>query len=392
VPLIDLQDLLQHARRHGYAVGGFEPQSLDDIGAIFGAAENTRAPLVLSVRDAGARYDFELAMAVAETAARRTEVPVALELARGASHESAVRAIRLGCNGVTLDAAQEMFPENVARTREVVGMAHACGVPVEGTLCAVADAGKNSTGVSGEEARTYVKRTGVDFLALAIAPGAGRNRSLGRADFERLRRLVHDAEVPVVIRGAAEFTEEQIRRLIASGAAKIHGNGAMAKGIEKSRHAEARAGGDGGRRETIRAEVERGLRVFGAAGRAAEVLAQCRPWRPVEHVILYNVEQATDAQVEAMMARGRAVLAKIPGVRRVISGWAVTEKPRYRFCWLIQFAHEKVIASYRDHPDHMAFANQLFRPVAGDRVSIDFVPVDAAPAAALDASRERAAG
>lgn len=79
------------------------------------------------------------------------------------------------------------------------------------------------------------------------------------------------------------------------------------------------------------------------------------------------------------MVRGREVLAKIPGVRRVVTGWAVTAKPRYRFCWLVEFVHEKVIAAYRDHPDHMAFANELFRPIAGDRVSIDFADASGLP-------------
>jgi fructose-bisphosphate aldolase class II len=73
------------------------------------------------------------------------------------------------------------------------------------------------------------------------------------------------------------------------------------------------------------------------------------------------------------------VLSKVPGVRRVVTGWALTEKPRYRFCWLVQFVHPRVIESYRAHPDHVAFANELFRPVAGDRVSIDFLESEQPP-------------
>lgn len=77
------------------------------------------------------------------------------------------------------------------------------------------------------------------------------------------------------------------------------------------------------------------------------------------------------------MARGREVLSQIPGVRRVITGRAVLEdKPRYCFSWLIEFAHRAVIDSYRDHPLHLDFANRVFRPIAGDRVSIDYVSVD----------------
>ena len=115
------------------------------------------------------------------------------------------------------------------------------------------------------------------------------------------------------------------------------------------------------------------MRLWGSAGRAAEVLMQCQIWQPVQHLIVYNVEQGSESHVDAMMRRGTEVLAGIPGVRRVVSGWAVAENAKYRFCWIVEFAHKKVIDSYRDHPDHVAFANGLFRPIAGDRVSMDFV-------------------
>jgi fructose-bisphosphate aldolase class II len=134
------------------------------------------------------------------------------------------------------------------------------------------------------------------------------------------------------------------------------------------------------------------MRLWGSAGRAAEVLVQCQAWQPVEHVIIYNVEHVPDTQVEAMMARGREMLATIPGVRRVVTGWAVADKPRYRFCWLIEFTHRAVIDSYREHPLHKQFADNLFRPIAVDRVSVDFEHVDAAPAAPVSRARESAAG
>jgi fructose-bisphosphate aldolase class II len=59
-------------------------------------------------------------------------------------------------------------------------------------------------------------------------------------------------------------------------------------------------------------------------------------------------------------------------VRRVLTGNAAQDDARYKFTWLIEFVHEKVIDSYRHHPDHVAFADNLFRPIAGDRISIDF--------------------
>ena len=145
MPLVDMRDMLQHAYRNGYAVGGFDLVSLDFLEAILQAAEKCRSPVILSLAESHFEYyDFELAMAAVEKAADRADVPVAIHLDHGASYESAVRAINLGCNGVMVDASQDTFPVNVAQTKRVVDMAHACGITVEGELGYVA-------GVEGEE-------------------------------------------------------------------------------------------------------------------------------------------------------------------------------------------------------------------------------------------------
>jgi fructose-bisphosphate aldolase class II len=77
-------------------------------------------------------------------------------------------------------------------------------------------------------------------------------------------------------------------------------------------------------------------------------------------------------EIDAMVAEGRRVLAAISGVRQVITGRAIREDAAYRLCWLVRFAHPAVIDSYRDHPDHLSFADNLFRPRAADRMTIDF--------------------
>ena len=90
-------------------------------------------------------------------------------------------------------------------------------------------------------------------------------------------------------------------------------------------------------------------------------------------MILFNVENTSDSDARKIMDEGERILSTIPGVRRVVTGTAVQEAAGYKYTWLIEFAHRNVIASYRDHPEHMAFANNLFRPIAGDRISIDFL-------------------
>ncbi len=408
MPLVDMHDMLNHAYRNGYAVGGFDLVSLDFLEAILDAAENCRSPVILSLAESHfEHYDFELAMAATEKAARRANVPVAIHLDHGGSHESAVRAINLGCNGVMVDASHESFPTNVARTRQVVATAHACGVAVEGELGYVAgvegeDAARHpgeNQYTSVEEARAYVARTGVDCLAVSVGTVHGRLRGKPRLDCERLKRINEAVKIPLVIHGGTGLADEQYRKLIAHGVAKINYYTALTDAagdrIRANARADSRAGYTGlvkGIQENMRKEVERVMRLWGSAGRAAEVLVQCQAWQPVEHVIVYNVEHVPDAQVESMMARGREVLASIPGVRRVITGWAAGDRVRYRFCWLIEFAHRAVIDSYREHPLHRQFAENVFRPIAADRLSLDFVHVDGMRSVPVSGVGERATG
>jgi fructose-bisphosphate aldolase class II len=392
MPLVDMRDMLNHAYRNNYAVGGFDLVSLDFLEAILDAAEVCRSPVILSLAESHfEHYDFELVMAATEKAARRAKVPVSIHLDHGASFDSAVRAINLGCNGIMVDSSNEVFPVNVTHTRKLVETAHRCGIAVEGELGYVAGVeGEDAEKHPGEavytsvaEAKAYAERTGVDCLAVSIGTVHGRMRGRPRLDFERLKRINSAVRLPLVIHGGTGLTDDQYRRLIAGGVAKINYytalNDAAGNCIRKSARADSRCGYTGlvrDIREHIRIEVERCMRLWGSAGRAAEVLVQCQMWQPVQHVIVYNVEQGSESQVDAMMTRGSEVLSGIPGVRRVVTGWAVSEASRYRFCWIVEFAHPKVIESYRDHPDHVAFANDFFRPLAHDRVSIDFVEAD----------------
>lgn len=374
MPLVDMHDLLNHAARNQYAVAAFGLPSTDLMAAVLAAAERCRAPAILSVDESDFSHgDLELAIVAAERAAQRASVPVALQYRGGASLAAAVRAINLGCNGVSVRAAQASFPAAVSATRGVSDVMRACGIAVEGRL---GHAGEpDSAGASSvEEERAFAQRAGIDCLAVSLGSANGaRPRSRAKPDLDRLRRLRDAVQIPLAIQDGSGFTDEQLHRLIQCGVAKIDCERALVAAAAGHLRGAAYAEAIAAVRAAVQKAAEQCLQRWGAAGRAAEVLVQCRTWQPVQHVILYNVEGADDAAVESMMARGREVLAQIPGVRRVVTGWAVTDKPRYRCCWLVEFTHEKVIAVYRDHPLHQQFANELFRPIAGDRISIDFV-------------------
>jgi fructose-bisphosphate aldolase class II len=381
--------MLRHAHAKGYAVGAFDLVSLDFLEAILDGAERQRAPVILSLAESHyAYFDPELLMPAVLRAAQRSSVPVAIHLDHGASLEAAVEGIRRGFNGVMVDASTSPLPENIARTRAVVDMAHACGVPVEGELGYVAgvegeDAERHPGEVvytSPEEAERYVGETGVDFLAVSIGTVHGRMRGAPRLDFERLAAINARLSIPLVIHGGTGLSEDQFRRLVENGVAKINYYTALADAAGAA--IRANAGSEERRsytdlvkgvQDAIRAEVERCIVLWGGASRAEAVLAACRPWREVEHLIIYNTRDTGEGATRAMMAEGRRVLGAIPGVRRVVTGTSVRADAPYLHCWLVRFAGPAVIDAYREHPAHRAFADERFRPVAADRISVDFL-------------------
>jgi fructose-bisphosphate aldolase class II len=387
MPLVNMKQMLEHAHANGYAVGAFDLVSLDFLAGIMTAAERCQAPVILSLAESHFDYfDFDLAMPAVVVAAERARVPVAIHLDHGHSLESAVHGINLGCNGVMVDASHHSFEENVAITREVVAMARGCGVPVEGELGYVPgvegeDAERHPGEMaytSVEEARDYVARTGVDFLAVSIGTVHGRMQGEPCLDLERLAAIDQALGIPLVIHGGTGLSDDQFRALIQRGVAKINYYTALADAAGEAIAANLSENARGytsqveGVREAIADEVERCIRLWGGFGRAGAVLRHCEPWLPVEHLIIYNVQGLDEAGVEVMMAEGRRVLSAIPGVLAVDTGRAVEEEAQYRYCWRVRFCHPAVIDSYREHPDHVAFADRLFRPVAGGRVSIDY--------------------
>lgn len=388
MPLVHMGDMLRHAHQNGYAVGAFDVVSLDFISGVIGAAEAKQAPVIISLAESHFEYfDFGLLMAAVERAAERSTVPVAIHLDHGESLQSAADAINLGCTGVMVDASAFPLDENIARTKAVVDMAHACGIPVEGELGYVPgvegeDAERHPGDVvytSAAEARQYVEATGVDFLAVSIGTVHGRMKGEPQLDVDRLAEINQALNLPLVIHGGTGLSDDQFRQLIGNGVAKINYYTALADAAGNRIRTNAQREEHGGYTalvrdvtEAVRQEAARCIETWGSAGRAGAVLEQCRPWRPVEHVIVFNTEGLDAAGAQDMMAEGRRVLAEIPGVRRVFTGDAVQDGASYRHCWVVRFSGREVIDSYRDHPDHRRFADERFRPHAGGRLSIDF--------------------
>lgn len=389
--LVNMKDLLKHAYNNHYAVGAFEIVSLDFLRAVISAAELARSPVILNVVEAHFDlFDVELLMPAVVQAAKRASVPVAIHMDHCTSLASVQTAIRYGCNSVMYDGANAELPDNIKQTRQAVELAHGCGVPVEGELGYVAgikpDNGNGgddqSVQTSANEARVYVERSGVDFLAISIGTVHGSSNCKPRLDFNRLARIHESVNIPLVIHGGTGLSDQQYHKLIDHGVAKINCFTALAElAVNQVRTNLSREGTCyrdmiSDLQAAMTTAVQRSMQVWSSAGRAAEVMIQCDAWHNVEHVIVYNTSEQDPAVIEIMLRKGKQQLGSIPGVLEVRIGRAVDDKGKYRYCWLIRFAHVDVIESYKTHPLHLAYADGYFRPVAADRVTNDYEILD----------------
>ena len=384
--LVNMKDLLHHAYANRYAVGAFEVVSLEFLRAIIEAAENSRSPVILNIVEAHFDlFDVDHLMAAVERAAKRASIPVAIHMDHCASLESVRKAIALGSNSVMFDASQEQFLVNTDKTREAVALAHSCGVPVEGEVGYVAgisseedDEEKDiSIRTSVPEAKVYVERTGIDFLAISIGTVHGRANKI-RIDSGLLARIRENLDIPFVIHGGTGLTSQQYHKLIDHGVAKINYFTGMVDLLIRqlktnvSRNCKTYRDACANIKEALVQEVQNCMQVWRSTGRAAEVMVQCGAWQNVEHVIVYNTDTDDPLIIEDMLRKGVQQLSAIPGVMNVEAGKTADGKGSYRYCWLIRFANSSVIDSYRNHPAHVQYADSLFRPIAGDRISNDY--------------------
>lgn len=386
--LVNMKDLLNHAYDNHYAVGAFEVVNLDFLRAVIAAAEQARSPVILNVVEPHFDlFDVELLLPAVVQAAKRSSVPVAIHMDHCGSLDSVQAAIRLGCNGVMYDGDNAELPVNIERTRKAVELAHSCGIPVEGELGHVAgirDHGDENQSVqtSANEARVFVERTGVDFLAISIGTVHGQGNGKTRLDFTRLARINESVHVPLVIHGGTGLSDQQYHKLIDQGVAKINYFTALAE-LTVNQVRENLSHKNAGYRdmvaslhENMTAAVQRIMQVWRSAGRAAEVMIQCGTWNNIEHVIVYNTTETDPTVIQIMLRKGKQKLSSIPGVMDVRIGRATDEKSKYRYCWLVRFAHENVIEHYKTHPVHIAYADSYFRPIATDRITNDYVILD----------------
>lgn len=226
--LVPFREILADAHQRGYAVGAFNCLSTEHIMGAIQAAEQLRSPIILQVAEIQFPYaPLELMVPAFIEAAQRATVPVAVHLDHGLSFETCIKALCLGCNSVMFDGASLPFEENVAQTSLVVRAAKAVGADIEAELGHVGDAQcsadiENDIFTVADEAKTFIERTGVDALAIAIGNLHGKYIATPKLNIARLKEINALCNTPLVLHGGSGTSEEDFKACAHNGVAKIN--------------------------------------------------------------------------------------------------------------------------------------------------------------------------
>ncbi|MCI9624771.1 MAG: class II fructose-bisphosphate aldolase [Lachnospiraceae bacterium] len=223
--LTTLNEILGKAKREGYGVAAPDAYSSSSVMACFKAAENLKAPLIVSCL--GTTNMEETGENVKFYARKYPDAVVTLHLDHGGPFEEIMRALRSGYTSVMIDRSKLPFEENVREVREVVRIAHAMGVSVEAELGHVGtgteyDKTRDSGLTHKEEARRFVEETGVDALAVAVGTSHGVYKGTPKLEFELLKEIASLVTVPLVLHGGSGTGDENLKKCIACGIQKIN--------------------------------------------------------------------------------------------------------------------------------------------------------------------------
>ncbi len=193
MPLVPMRVLLDHAAEHGYGVGAFNVNNMEQIQSIMMAATETDSPVIVQASRGARSYsdDAYLRHLMLAAVELNPQIPIAMHQDHGNSAETCFSAIEQGFTSVMMDGSLEAdgktpasFEYNVDVTKQVVAKAHALGVTVEAELgCLGGIEDGQGAGLTGEEAlehltdpaqaEEFVAATGCDALAVAIGTSHG---------------------------------------------------------------------------------------------------------------------------------------------------------------------------------------------------------------------------
>ncbi len=227
MPLVNTVEMFKKAYAGGYAVGAFNVNNMEIVQGITEACQELKAPVILQVSAGARKYANHtyLTKLVEAAVIENPDIPIALHLDHGSSYELCKDCIDGGFTSVMYDGSSKPYEENVEEARKVAEYAHKYNVTVEaelGKLAGVEDDVKveddKAQFTDPDEVQDFVKRTGVDSLAIAIGTSHGAYKfKPGQNPKLRLDILQEVADrlpgFPIVLHGASSVIPEFVQQI-----------------------------------------------------------------------------------------------------------------------------------------------------------------------------------
>ena len=286
--LVSAKEMLDKAKAGHYAVGQFNINNLEWTKAVLLTAQELNSPVILGVSEGAGKYmtgyKTVAAMVKAMIEELNITVPVALHLDHG-SYEGCLKCVEAGFSSIMFDGSHYAIDENVAKTTELVALAHSKGMSIEAEVGSI---GGEEDGVIGmgecadpKECKA-IADLGVDMLAAGIGNIHGKYPAnwAGRS-FETLDAIQQlTGDMPLVLHGGTGIPDDMIKKAISLGVAKINVNtecqlsfaAATREYIEAGKDLEGK--GFDPRKlllpgtEAIKATVKEKMELFGSVNRA----------------------------------------------------------------------------------------------------------------------------
>lgn len=228
--LVNMNEILSKAKDGGYGVGFFNAVNVEMARAVIETAEELNAPVIV-----GTAQVLLPAMSLERVAeylipmAQKAKVPVCVHYDHGLTFEKCMEALQLGFTSIMYDCSTAGYEENVAQVAEMVRICHAMNVTVEGELGHVGDnegegqlENPSDYYTDPTMAEDFVKRTGVDALAVAVGNAHGDYKFPPKLDFDRIAEIFSRTGTPLVLHGGSGLSDEDFRIAVGKGICKIN--------------------------------------------------------------------------------------------------------------------------------------------------------------------------
>lgn len=226
-----MKEVLQLAEEQKIAYGAYVTVSYETARAAIEAGSELDCPVIFITGTDCCELmgGFEGTVETVKRAMAYATVPVVLHLDHCRTYEECVQAIQAGYSSVMIDGSSLPFEENVALTKKVADYAHTLGVTVEGELGKLVGEegnlivkGPEAAQTDPKEAEEFVRRTGVDCLAVAIGTQHGHYTAAPKLNIERLKAIKEVVDVPLVLHGGSGTPLDQVQEAIRCGIRKIN--------------------------------------------------------------------------------------------------------------------------------------------------------------------------